>query len=73
MPLYDLKCINCGRVSEVLLDHKDLDHEDENGQLDLFGKIFCPTCKKTVFVRLPSAHGKTPVNWASWKSSSPKK
>lgn len=70
MPLYDFKCIECGKITEFLVDQKDLEKEKEN--INLSPK-FCPSCKNSNFYRLPAAHGKTPVNWSSWQSPGPKK
>lgn len=43
MPIYDYKCVDCGKVSEILVMHSNE------------GKIRCPECGSGNVVKLPTA------------------
>lgn len=69
MPIYSFECLKCKHVNEFIIGISELPDIAVGDETNL-KKIscYCENCKDTKFKKLPSAHGKTPINWSSWNS-----
>lgn len=69
MPLYEIECVKCKSTQEVIISLEDLPEPNSKNELNLkLLGIVCESCNECRFKKLISAHGKTPVNWASWQT-----
>jgi predicted nucleic acid-binding Zn ribbon protein len=67
MPIYVLKCSQCGHIQEELMGVSELQGLDPEN-LDLSElKVACKNCGKHRFSKQVAAHGKTAHNWSAWQ------
>lgn len=67
MPIYPLKCLSCGTVSDTIMGISELDGLDpECLDLEDLG-VACPDCGKYIFKKEIAAHGRTAHNWSEWQ------
>jgi len=69
MPIYDLKCCNCGRKTEAMLSVSELSvnsgtHRDA---IDLREVGIICRCGGSIFAKLLSIPAKMAYNWSSWQ------
>jgi len=69
MPIYVFECQKCHTVQEFMLGLSEVSSlvVGDLADLEPLG-CSCESCKNTQFKKLPTAHGKTAVNWASWNT-----
>ena len=68
MAWHDYECVNCGLVTDFIIDNSILPEKNKNGEHDLKKlKKFCKKCRCTKFIKLIAITAKMPDNWASWQ------
>jgi len=67
MPIYLLKCGNCGHIQDELLGVSEITKFDTNN-IDLSElKVKCKKCGKHKFSKQVAAHSKMAHNWSAWQ------
>jgi len=73
MPLYELQCVNCKTINEILIGLSKMPKMNSKREVNLKSiGIKCKKCKKTKFKKLVSSHGKMSSNWSGWQNPPPK-